>query len=131
MNHENAELLYVTNTIFAQMGGQRFISMTGAHSFVRGCADTGEFFLQFKLPGKMCKDGINLVRITLTPLDVYKVTFNRVSHDYKEGLHAEPVCEHDFIYADGLEDIISEVTGLTTRLGLIVFDKAAVVGEQS
>ena len=131
MEQEKAELLYVTNTIFEQLGGQRFILMTGAHSFVRGRIDTGECFLRFKLPGAMCKEGINLVNITLTVLDVYKVTFSRVSHDYEEGLHAESVCEHDFVYADGLEEIISEVTGLATRVGFIVYDGTAAVGGQS
>ena len=120
MNEEQAHLLYVTNTIFTQMGGQRFMKMTGAYSYVRARDEHGDCYLQFKLPRNMIKDGINLVRITLTPLDVYKLTFSRVSHDHKEGLHTIPVCEHDFIYADALEDTLGEVTGLATRLGPII-----------
>ena len=128
MNEEQAHLLYVTNTIFSQMGGYRFMRMTGAHSYVRARDERGDCYLQFKLPRNMSKDGINLVRITLTPLDVYKLTFSRVSHDHEKGLHAVPVCEHDLIYADALEDILGEVTGLATRLGPVIVDNRAVAG---
>ncbi|MDL2216366.1 hypothetical protein LJB81_01370 [Desulfovibrio sp. OttesenSCG-928-M14] len=128
MHDQQAHLLYVTNTIFTQMGGQRFMRMTGAHSYIRARDEQGDCYLQFKLPGDMCKDGINLVRITLTPLDVYRLTFSKVSHDHNQGLHAETVCEHDFIYADGLEDTLGEVTGLATRLGPVFVNGSAVTG---
>lgn len=128
MHDQQAQLLYVTNTIFTQMGGQRFMRMTGAHSYLRARDEQGDCYLQFKLPGNMCKDGINLVRITLTPLDVYRVSFSRVIHDHEKGLHAVPVCEHDFIYADALEDILGEVTGLATCLGPVIVDSSAIAG---
>lgn len=128
MNEEQSYLLYVTNTIFTQMGGHRFMKMTGAHSYIRARDEQNNCYLQFKLPGSMCKDGINLVRITLTPLDVYRLTFSRVSHDHEKGLHAVPVCEHDFIYADVLEDTLGEITGLATRLGPVFVGNSAVAG---
>lgn len=128
MYEEQAHLLYVTNTIFSQMGGHRFMRMTGAHSYTRARDEHGDCYLQFKLPRNMSKDGINLVRITLTPLDVYKLTFSRVSHDHEKGLHAILVCELDFIYADVLENTLSEVTGLATRLGPVIVDNSVVIG---
>jgi len=55
--------LTVANTILEQLGGRKFIAMTGARNFV------GDFSgLSFRLPGAggYCKDSINCVKIELT-----------------------------------------------------------------
>lgn len=54
MNDEQLDLLYVTNTIFTQMGGFRFMKMTGAHSYLRARDEQGDFYLQFKLRFYLC-----------------------------------------------------------------------------
>jgi hypothetical protein len=50
----------IAQTIFAQLGGRRFIAMTGARNLVGG-----ENYLMFSLPTGFAKNRINNVRITL------------------------------------------------------------------
>jgi hypothetical protein len=63
----------IARTIMEQLGGRRFITMTGARDFM----DFGNT-LQFRLPSRFAKDGINQVRITLTPADLYDMEFGKV-----------------------------------------------------
>lgn len=92
--------LEVARTILAQLGGGRFTAMTGAREFVGG-----EFTLRFKVPRK----GYCLV--TLTPADVYTVTFFKV---VKGAVRTTK--EVRDVYAEDLQEIFTEATGLYTRL---------------
>ena len=97
----------VAQTILSQLGGRKFIAMTGAKSFVGGSD-----MLMFALPARFAKDGINKVRITLTPADEYKVEFMKI-------IGTKPVktiAEVDGVYADNLQRIFTSHTGLDTRL---------------
>lgn len=99
----------VAQEILRQLGGSRFIAMTGAtHTY--GEADR----LTFALPGKpgFVKDGINHVEIILEPSDTYRVLFRRVSRR-----EAKVVSEHNDIYAESLRQLFERVTGLATSLG--------------
>ena len=58
--------LIIAQTILAQLGGRRFIAMTGARNFI-----CGENYLMFSLPKGFAKDGINKIRITLDWTDTY------------------------------------------------------------
>ena len=91
-----------------QLGGKRFIAMTGASRFVGG-----QTTLMFKLPGNpgFVKDGINCVRITLTPADLYDVEFVRMRGiDFKVKHKAEGIgCEQ-------LREVFERHTGLRTSL---------------
>ena len=100
--------LTVANTILAQLGGNRFRAMTGAKNFV-GSDDS----LTFRLPGNpgFVKQGINCVRITLTPADLYRVEFLRV-RGAKFGMKET----REDVYADKLASVFREVTGLATNL---------------
>lgn len=99
----------VATTILEQLGGRRFISMTGARHFV-GTKNT----LSFRLPGN-AKDGINCVRIELTPLDTYRVKFERIQS--RKGIPTAFLrSEHDDIYADNLVSLFERITGLYTHL---------------
>lgn len=102
--------MQVANTVLSQLGGNRFIQMTGAKDLL--AIDGG---LQFKLPNNLCKDRINFVRIILDPSDTYTVEFGRITRvdhmpTYK-ALHS-----HDGIYCDNLTELFTQVTGLYTRL---------------
>lgn len=63
----------VAETILKQLGGDRFIAMTGARNFL---ADGNA--LRFRLPSNFAKRRINAVRFTLNGTDTYDVVF---SHD--------------------------------------------------
>lgn len=104
----------VANTILQQLGGGRFKTMTGAHSF-SGDANS----LTFKLPGKAgyVKDGIRAVKITLTPQDEYNMEFYAPRGSFEGGDYRfEVVARHDGIYVDQLQELFSETTGLATHL---------------
>lgn len=97
--------LEVANTILQQLGGQRFIAMTGARAFVGG-----DDFLSFSLPAKGL-DGGNKVRVTLTPMDVYTVeTF------YVRGTKFQACSTEEDVYCDTLRAVFERLTGLRSSL---------------
>lgn len=94
----------VAKEILSQLGGNRFVAMTGAKNLVDG----GKY-LAFKLP--RAKGGINYVKVTLTSMDLYDLEFGRIRNmEYKV------VKELKGIYNDQLQSIFTQVTGLHTRL---------------
>lgn len=102
--------MQVAQTILQQLGGKRFIVMTGAHSF-SGSSDA----LTFKIPE--AKDGIRAVRITLTCSDDYEVEFLAMRGSFEGGdLRCEVVARFEGIYFDQLEEIFERETGLATSL---------------
>lgn len=100
--------LRVAQTILAQLGGNRFIVMTGAKDFLGG-----EDSLMFRLPRGSARDGINKVKITLDWTDTYNVDFLKC--DFKKH-ESTTISSHTFVYADGLQRLFTEVTGLDTKL---------------
>lgn len=98
----------VANTILQQLGGRKFIVMTGAKDFLGN-----ENSLMFGLPRTrdFVKNGINKVRITLEPRDTYKVEFFKL-----RGVNIKTVAETSGIYADVLQRTFTAYTGLDTRL---------------
>lgn len=96
----------IAETILDQLGGQRFIVMTGAKAFI--AIESG---LQFKLPSRLTQRGIDTVRITLTPMDVYNVEFGRVRK-----LVYSIIESVDDVYCDQLQEVFTEKTGLFTHL---------------
>jgi hypothetical protein len=101
--------LEVANEILNQLGGRRFMVMTGAKNFVGS-----ENSLSFKLPSKphYVKDGINAVRITLTPADDYTVEFLKIRK-----FNVQTVAVVDQIYNDTLRQCFTNRTGLETSMG--------------
>lgn len=97
--------MQIAQTILAQLGGNKFIAMTGAKDFVGG-DDT----LRFKIPKS---NDINLVRVTLDFNDTYRVTFSNWN---ARKLAERIVHTVDNVYADGLRDLFENQTGLYTRL---------------
>lgn len=99
----------VGKIILEQLGGNRFIAMTGAREFL-GIPNG----LSFQLPGGggRVKQGINNVQIILKGTDTYKMFFSR-----RRGLSFKTVAFKDDIYCDQLQKQFTEVTGLYTSLG--------------
>ena len=102
----------VANIILQQLGGGRFLAMTGAKNLT-GSEDA----LSFALPrglAKYEKKAITHVRIVLTQNDTYHVEFLNIT--MRPALKRTVVVEHDDVYADDLQSIFTESTGLDTRL---------------
>lgn len=92
-------------TILQQLGGNRFIAMTGAKSLV----DTGNG-LQMKLP-RGASRGINCVVVTLNGSDLYDVQYLKV-----RGLNCTQVAQSNDVYAESLRMDFEASTGLYTSL---------------
>jgi hypothetical protein len=93
--------LDVAKTILAQLGGARFIAMTGAKDLL--AIDDG---LQIRVPSRK----VNRIMITLRD-DRYDMQFIRV-----HGLKVTNVARVEGVYADQLAELFTEHTGLDTRL---------------
>ena len=101
--------LQVANTILAQLGGRRFIAMTGARDFIGG-----DNFITFSLPAGFAKEGINRIRITLDWTDTY--IFEALKVYRGPELKADTIEKRDFVYTDDLQEVFTRVTGLDTHL---------------
>jgi hypothetical protein len=99
----------VATTILEQLGGNRFRVMTGAKNFV-GSNDS----LRFRIPGRggFAKDGINAIKITLTPTDLYDLEFSRI-----RGSTVSLIALIKNVYSEDLRRLFTEYTGLQTSLG--------------
>ena len=99
--------LDVANTILQQLGGSKFLAMTGAKNLGHTTKS-----LQFRLPANFASGGINYVKITLNGRDLYDVGFGKL-----RGLKYTIVKIDKNIYADMLRDLFTQRTGLDTSLG--------------
>lgn len=101
-----ADKLSVANTILAQLGGPRFVTMTGAKHLL---GDDNS--LSFKIP---TANGINYCKITLDADDTYSVAFSYLGRAPKYTVTL--VKEVSMVYADGLRTVFESATGLRTSL---------------
>ena len=95
--------LTVSKTILAQLGGNKFIAMTGAKHFL-GSADT----LRFQLPSARAAKGVKFVSIQLMPSDTYTMLFHN--------LKGVVVKSYEDVYCDQLQELFTTQTGLDTHL---------------
>ena len=106
LNKMKEEYEFDANTLLQQLGGNKFMVMTGAKNLM---VDRKEKSLQMRI-GKNSK-GINHVKITYMPDDTYKMDFGRIRKlDYKV------VRSVSNVYAEALQDVFTEVTGMYTSL---------------
>lgn len=96
----------VANTILNQIGGRRFIMMTGAKDFV-----AGECGITFRIPARSARNGINKVRIVLMPDDTYEMQFIKYAN-----MLDKRIATTTGVYCDMLEDIFEANTGLYTSM---------------
>ena len=94
----------IAQIILQQLGGNRFLAMTGAKQLV----DLGNG-LQFSIP-RGATNKANKVRITNID-DLYAVSFYSV-----RGVNVVLLSAHEMIYGDRLAGLFTEQTGLDTRL---------------
>lgn len=98
----------IAHTILAQLGGSRFIAMTGASNLVRH-----DNALSFKLPRGFAQNKASHVKITLEPTDTYAIEFLR--YDARK-LEMKPVSKTCGAYAEDLARVFTLETGLDTHL---------------
>lgn len=94
----------VATTILDQLGGNKFIVMTGAKNFAS--TNNGLVFKIGRNAGKCTH-----VRITLTPMDTYLMEFLYVSIKGMKTLG-----QYTDVYCDKLQELFTEFTGMYTRL---------------
>lgn len=100
----------IAKTILSQLGGNKFIVMTGA----KNCQDHGRA-LSFRVPATVTTGtGINYVKITLEPSDTYTIEFGRV-----HGSKYRVIATRENIYADMLRDTFTDVTGALCTMGTL------------
>jgi len=92
--------------VLKQLGGNKFVAMTGAKQFVQ---DKSKKQLMFRI-GRNSKS-INYIRITLNGKDLYDIEFIRL-----RGSNAKVVAKHNDVYNDQLQKIFTKETGMYTSL---------------
>lgn len=95
----------IADTILSQLGGSRFIAMTGTKNLL----DHGDA-LSGKL-GRGASNGITHFKVKLDPSDTYTVTFHRV-----RGVKVTEKGEHSGVYAEDLRRLIESETGFALSL---------------
>lgn len=90
----------ITSTIFEQLGGNKFVAMTGAK--LRYYEKEKELVVFFK--GRRKIDALSII---LEPTDLYTMVFT------KNGILAR---RFENVSCDMLQDIFTDVTGLATHL---------------
>ncbi|OYW56805.1 MAG: hypothetical protein B7Y80_01600 [Hyphomicrobium sp. 32-62-53] len=98
----------VAKIILAQLGGNRFIAMTGARNFVGHPAA-----LSFKLPRGLAGNKASHVKITLDANDTYTIDF--LAWNARK-LEMRTISSTPGAYADDLQRVFTLETGLDTRL---------------
>ena len=104
------------NIILGQLGGSKFISMTGSKNFI--ALKNG---LRMKLIRN--KSGANMLEIIIDPSDTYSLRFYRYTPGRlnKKTLAYTPdkiteIEKHSDVYDDQLQAFFTDVTGLDTHL---------------
>jgi hypothetical protein len=101
------EKLQIAKTILQQLGGNKFVVMTGA----KNLTSIGNG-LSFRLPGHgFTKNGINYVKIILAPSDTYNIELGKI-----RGTTYKIINTINDVYFDQLQEIFTRETGLNTHL---------------
>lgn len=107
----------VANEIIHQLGGNKFIVMTGAKDFVEL-----PYGIQFRI-GSTYNTKINMVRVFLNTDDTYGMQF---IHYVKEYLNSttgfyrpsqeKVINNYEHVYNNNLQEVFKLATGMDTRL---------------
>lgn len=100
----------VANEILSQLGGNRFITMTGSKYFIYGENKEHEPYLKMQLTRNKLK--ARYLIITLNRMDLYDMKFTTVDK-IKNMIILK---EYNNVYNDILQSVFTEATGLYTHL---------------
>jgi len=106
----------VAETILDQLGGNKFITMTGSKNFI-----AEDYALSMKLAKN--KSAANHLRIYLNGLDLYEMEFSKVTFPkfnlktgkMRNGENKE-IVKYNGVMFDQLQSLFTSVTGLDTHL---------------
>lgn len=111
----------VHEIILQQLGGRKFLVMTGSKNLLYGKENN---FLSMHLTRN--KLGAQYLRITLTPMDVYKMEFSKTVRKYETipGTNKKFCVDEKLViiktiepvYDDMLQELFTQETGLYTHL---------------
>lgn len=106
----------VADTILQQLGGHKFVVMTGSSQFV-----SDKNTLRMKLAKNMSR--ANKLDITLDEYDTYTMTFYRYTPPRRKpnkyeftDAKTEIIAKYEGVYCDMLQEIFTQVTGMYTHL---------------
>lgn len=103
---QQTEAQQIAGAILDQFGARQFMVMTGARNVA--ALPQG---LQFQLPAKGARDGINMVRVELDEFDLYRVVVGRWQRlDFTEKAREEG------LFSEDLQAAFTRLTGLQTHL---------------
>ena len=105
-SQKNLTIMTTANQILSQLGGNKFLAMTGAHTLI----NTGSG-LTMKLRSNKSK--ANYLKITLNAMDTYTVEFQKVNYSK---FTVSDVANFENVYCDQLQKIFTSVTGMYTKL---------------
>lgn len=103
----------IANQILEQLGGRRFIAMTGARNL---CSLEGGRGLGFQLPRGFAHNKATHVRIHLEPTDTYRVEFLKWNG---RALTMATISETSGLYCADLRCYFTGETGLDCTMGTI------------
>ena len=110
--------------ILQQIGGNKFLAMTGSKVKYYGYDESGYAYLRLKLSRN--KSGAELLKIQLNDKDLYNMSFDRIKKTlnkeyaaigvkiYDEAL--ENIKTIEDVYCDQLQEVFTKVTGMYTKL---------------
>jgi hypothetical protein len=102
----------IASTILKQIGGNRFLVMTGSHTLVSNRTNKS---LSMKL--RRNKSRANFLTISVNAMDTYDMLFISYKVNSKtQELKMDTIKELKGIYNDQLEAMFTDVTGLYTSL---------------
>jgi len=99
----------IAKIILQQLGGNKFISTTGAKNFIN--LPNG---LSFKIAitgAGITKQNVNYIKIVINPSDTYTMEFSRI-----RGTEYKIINTIEDVYAEQLQKIFTRETGLETHL---------------
>lgn len=105
----NEEARLKADIILSQLGGNKFLAMTGSKNLGYGWDKSGNPYLSMSLARNRSK--AQYLRITLNGSDLYDLVFMRFT-----GERLVTVAEKTDIYCDMLQMVFKGVTGLDTHL---------------
>ena len=95
----------IANTILAQLGGNKFIAMTGSKNFIASKESLTMTLTKNKVKAKY-------LSVTLNSNDTYTMLFFSLNRNFERVSKSEKTG----VYFDQLQSIFTEVTGLDTHL---------------
>ena len=109
------EVVEEAYTILMQLGGNKFLVMTGAEKLMAAGRTDSNPNPWLRMNLKRNKAQVNRLKITLMPTDTYKVEFYRqVLVDWEPKISHQQTFE--MVYGEDLPGLFTSVTGYDTHL---------------